>query len=48
VRAKYDGKDDKTTMTTDDPAPEKQSRIVKSGLVLLRMQTDKGAIKITD
>jgi hypothetical protein len=44
VEAKYRGKDNQTTIKVDEPKPE--TKIIRSGLVLLRMATDKGKLII--
>jgi hypothetical protein len=44
VEAKFKAKDNQTTIKVDEPKPE--TKIVKPGLVLLRMATDKGKLII--
>ncbi|TLX66662.1 MAG: Ig-like domain repeat protein, partial [Thaumarchaeota archaeon] len=44
VEAKYDGKKNKTTIELEKPKPE--TKIVKDGLVLLRMATSNGNLNI--
>jgi|GEM_PF-1738146 len=44
VEAKYDAKKNQTTIKIDEPKPE--TKIVKTGLALLRMATDKGKLVI--
>ncbi len=42
--AKYDAKKNETTIKTSEPKPEKQ--VVKAGLVLIRLSTDRGSFTI--
>lgn len=44
VEAKFDAKKNKTTIKVNEPKPE--SNVVRSGLVLLKMATDKGKLVI--
>lgn len=44
VEAKFEGNKNQTTIKVDDPKPK--TKVVKPGLVLLRMATDKGNLVI--